>query len=82
MRQETPPATIEQALPRLASRTKSKEAGPQLRQASAAAVKLLKLASLKVVLRRELTVADGIVSVSGDPAKKVSYPPRTVPRKK
>src|SRR5438309_5053230 len=49
--------------------------GPQLRQAAAAArAELLKLASIRFgVPVEQLTVADGVVSVSGSPAKNVSY---------
>ena len=50
-------------------------AGPQLRQAAAAArEELLKLASKRLGAPVEnLTVADGVVSVVGDPSKKISY---------
>jgi len=49
--------------------------GQQLRQAAAAAkLQLLKLASANLgVPAEQLTVTDGVVSVVGDPAKKVSY---------
>jgi nicotinate dehydrogenase subunit B len=49
--------------------------GPQLRQAAAAArAELLKLASTHLGTPVEqLTVTDGIVSVSGNPEKKISY---------
>src|SRR6266568_3764199 len=49
--------------------------GPQLRQAAAAArAELLKLASIRFGAPVEqLTVTDGVVSVSGSPEKKVSY---------
>ncbi len=49
--------------------------GPQLRQASAAArQELLKLASARLDSPVEkLTVADGVVSVVGSPAKKIAY---------
>ena len=49
--------------------------GPQLRQAAAAArQELLKLASVRLGSPVDaLTVTDGIVSVVGEPAKKVSY---------
>ncbi len=49
--------------------------GPQLRQASAAArQELLKLASVRLDSSPDqLTVDDGVVSVIGQPAKKVSY---------
>ena len=49
--------------------------GPQLRQAAAAGRQaLLKLASAKLQAPVEkLTVTDGVVSVTGDPAKKTSY---------
>jgi CO/xanthine dehydrogenase Mo-binding subunit len=65
--------TIDQAAT-VGSRT-IERGGPQLRQASAAArQQLLKLASVKLGTPVEkLTVTDGVVSVSGDPAKKVSY---------
>ena len=57
-----------------ASRTLER-AGPQLRQAAAAArQELLKLASSRLGAPVErLTVNDGVVSVAGDPAKSVSY---------
>lgn len=50
-------------------------AGPQVRQAAAAArQELLKLASTRLgVPIDKLTVQEGIVSVVGDPSKKVSY---------
>lgn len=50
-------------------------AGPQVRQAAAAARReLLKLASARLGAPVEkLTVVDGVVSVGGDPARKVSY---------
>jgi len=50
-------------------------AGPQIRQAAAAArMELLKLASPKLGVPVEnLTVTDGVVSVVGDPSKKVTY---------
>jgi CO/xanthine dehydrogenase Mo-binding subunit len=50
-------------------------AGPQLRQAAAAArQELLKLASARLGAPVEkLTVQDGVVGVAGDPAKKVTY---------
>ena len=49
--------------------------GQQLRQAAAAArLQLLTLASAQLgVPAEQLTVSDGVVSVSGNPAKKVSY---------
>jgi nicotinate dehydrogenase subunit B len=49
--------------------------GPQLRQAAAAArQELLKLASKRLGAPVEnLTVADGVVSVVGNPARKISY---------
>ena len=49
--------------------------GPQLRQAAAAArQELLKLASVNLQAPVEsLTVSDGVVSVTGDSAKKISY---------
>jgi nicotinate dehydrogenase subunit B len=49
--------------------------GPQLRQAAAAArAELLKLASIHFgVPVEQLTVTDGVVSVSGNPERKVSY---------
>lgn len=49
--------------------------GPQLRQAAAAArAELLKLASIRFGTPAEqLTVTDGVVSVSGSPDKKASY---------
>src|ERR1700686_262446 len=65
--------TIDQAAT-VGSRT-IERGGPQLRQAAAAArQELLKLASVRLEMPVEkLTVNDGVVSVSGDPAKKVSY---------
>ncbi|HKY09370.1 MAG TPA: molybdopterin cofactor-binding domain-containing protein, partial [Candidatus Binatia bacterium] len=50
-------------------------AGPQIRQAAAAArQELLKLAAARLNAPAEkLTVVDGVVSVAGEPAKKVSY---------
>jgi nicotinate dehydrogenase subunit B len=50
-------------------------AGPQLRQAAAAGrQELLKLASARLGAPVErLTVSDGVVSVVGNPAKKISY---------
>ncbi len=50
-------------------------AGPQIRQAAAAAHKeLLRLAAEKLGARTEdLKVSDGVVSVQGDPKKKISY---------
>ena len=50
-------------------------AGPQIRQAAAAARKeLLRLASEKLGAPAEkLTVRDGVVSIVGNPAKRVSY---------
>src|SRR5690349_18739963 len=50
-------------------------AGPQVRQAAAAARKeLLRLASEKLGAPAErLTVRDGVVSVAGDASKRVSY---------
>src|SRR5512142_2530740 len=50
-------------------------AGPQVRQAAAAArQQLLKLASARLGAPVEkLTVTDGVVTVAGDPAKKVTY---------
>ena len=50
-------------------------AGPQVRQAAAAARQvLLKLASARLgVPVEKLTVVEGVVSVFGDPAKKISY---------
>jgi CO/xanthine dehydrogenase Mo-binding subunit len=49
--------------------------GPQLRQAAAAArAELLKLASIRLGAPLEqLTVTDGVVSLSGNPEKKISY---------
>jgi len=49
--------------------------GPQLRQAAAAArAELLKLASIRLGAPVEqLTVTDGVVSLSGNPEKKISY---------
>jgi len=57
-----------------ASRTLER-AGPQLRQAAAAArQELLKRASMQLgAPAGQLTVADGIVSIAGNPAKSVSY---------
>jgi nicotinate dehydrogenase subunit B len=57
-----------------ASRTLER-AGPQLRQAAAAArQELLKRASVQLgAPAGQLTVADGVVSVAGSPAKNVSY---------
>ncbi len=51
-------------------------AGPQIRQAAAAARKeLLRLAAEKLGARPEnLKVNDGVVSVQGDPKKTISYP--------
>ncbi len=65
--------TIDQAVT-AASRTLER-GGPQLRQAAAAArQELLKLASAKLAVPVEkLTVDDGVISVIGNPAKKVSY---------
>src|SRR6202049_3775805 len=65
--------TIDQAAT-VGSRT-IERGGPQLRQASAAArQELLKLASARLETPAEqLTVSDGVVSVMGNPAKKVSY---------
>jgi CO/xanthine dehydrogenase Mo-binding subunit len=50
-------------------------AGPQVRQAAAAArQELMKLAAARLgVPDSKLTVADGVVSVSGDATKKISY---------
>ena len=50
-------------------------AGPQLRQAAAAArQELLKLASARLEAPvTQLTVSEGVVSVAGNPAKKISY---------
>lgn len=50
-------------------------AGPQIRQAAAAArQELLKLAAARLgAPLDQLTVTDGVVSVAGDPTKKVSY---------
>ncbi len=58
----------------VASRTLER-AGPQLRQAAAAArQQLLKLAAARLEASAEqLTVRDGVVSVAGNQAKKVSY---------
>src|ERR1051325_9399366 len=52
-----------------------RRAGPQLRQAAAAArEELLKLAAARLNVPVErLVVTDGVVSVSGNPAQKVSY---------
>jgi len=65
--------TVDQAVT-AGSRTLER-AGPQLRQASAAArQQLLKLASDRLgVPAADLTVNDGIVSIAGNPAKKISY---------
>ncbi len=59
---------------RPASRT-IERGGPQLRQASAAArQELLKLASARLDTPVDkLTVTDGVVSVVGNPARKISY---------
>lgn len=66
-------STIDQAAT-VGSRTIAR-GGPQLRQASAAArQELLKLASVRLGTPVEkLAVSDGVVSVIGDPAKKISY---------
>jgi len=50
-------------------------AGPQIRQAAAAArQELLRLAAAKLgVPADKLTVRDGVVSVAGNPAKRISY---------
>ena len=66
-------STIDQAAT-VGSRT-IERGGPQLRQAAAAGrQQLLVLASATLGAPVEnLTVTDGVVSVSGDPAKKVSY---------
>ena len=50
-------------------------AGPQVRQAAAAArQELLKLAAAQLgVPDAQLTIADGVVSVMGDAAKKITY---------
>jgi len=52
-----------------------KRAGPQIRQAAAAARKeLLRLASQRLGASADkLTVKDGVVSVAGNPSKRVSY---------
>src|SRR5262249_48862532 len=65
--------SIDQGLT-VASRTVER-AGPQLRQAAAAGRQaLLKLASPRLGAPAEnLAVTDGVVSVTGSPAKKVSY---------
>ena len=65
--------TIDQGIT-AASRT-IERGGPQLRQASAAARhELLKLASTRLDTPMEkLTVSDGVVSVIGNPARKISY---------
>ena len=65
--------TIDQGMT-VAARTVER-AGPQLRQAAAAArQELLKLASARLQAPAEqLTVRDGVVSVAGNPAKKISY---------
>lgn len=65
--------TIDQAAT-VASRTLER-GGPQLRQAAAAArQQLLKLASVSLEAPVEnLTVNDGVVSVIGNPSKKLSY---------
>jgi nicotinate dehydrogenase subunit B len=70
---DTTNKTVDQG--RTAGSSTIMRAGKQLRQATAAGrQELLKLASahLQTPVER-LTVADGVVSVSGDPAKKVSY---------
>jgi nicotinate dehydrogenase subunit B len=58
----------------VASRTLER-AGPQLRQAAAAArQQLLKLAAARLeVPAAQLAVRDGVVSVTGNPGKKISY---------
>ena len=65
--------TIDQGMT-VASRT-IERGGPQLRQAAAAArQELLKLASARFGAPIEkLAVTDGVVSVAGNPAKKISY---------
>ena len=65
--------TIDQGVT-AASRTVER-GGPQLRQASAAArQELLKLASTRLDTQTDrLTVTDGVVSVTGSPAKKIAY---------
>ena len=65
--------TIDQGMT-VAARTVER-GGPQLRQAAAAArQELLKLASARLQVPAEkLTVSDGVVSVTGNPAKKISY---------
>ncbi len=65
--------TIDQAAT-VGSRT-IERGGPQLRQAAAAArQQLLKLASASLEAPVEsLVVSDGVVSVAGNPAKKISY---------
>jgi nicotinate dehydrogenase subunit B len=65
--------TIDQAAT-VGSRT-IERGGPQLRQAAAAArQELLKLAAVRLETPVEqLTVSDGVVSVIGSPAKKISY---------
>ena len=65
--------TIDQGMT-VAART-IERAGPQLRQAAAAArQELLKLASARLQAPAEqLTVLDGVVSVAGNPARKISY---------
>src|SRR5271169_5439653 len=65
--------TIDQGMT-VAARTVER-AGPQLRQAAAAArQELLKLASASLQAPAEqLTVLDGVVIVAGSPAKKISY---------
>ena len=65
--------TVDQS-PTTGSRTVER-AGPQLRQAAAAArQELLQLASTRLSAPvEELTVNDGVVSVIGNPAKNISY---------
>jgi CO/xanthine dehydrogenase Mo-binding subunit len=65
--------TVDQGMT-VAARTVER-AGPQLRQAAAAArQELLKLASTRLQAPVEqLVVNDGVVSVAGNPAKKISY---------
>ncbi len=65
--------TIEQGST-VGSRT-IERAGPQIRQAAAAArQELLKRAAAELgVAAEKLAVADGVVSVSGEPAKKITY---------